>query len=298
MQLIESLVITILLSIVSFGFGGSHVGVATGSAVGSGMIGKKAAISITAMGYVIGLLLGINIDFITGVSRPMCLLFTSSAFMLWSAITGIPISLTHVIASSNAGCFYYTKNFLVPIIKIIELGIWWLIATMLSLFLGFILDVMLRSWIPNNPITKMSITKISSIILCFIVAICIGMNNLAFLSYLTNHQYYLYIIVSSVLGALVLGLQSIRTLGYRIYRARFNNTLTTLIVTVIVALFATTYRVPISISYIVISALLGISLASSPRLIMYGIILKIFIFQLLSILMALVASIGISLIIS
>ena len=298
MQVLENLAMIILLSLISFGFGGSHVGVATGSAVGAGMINKRIAIIISALGYVVGLILGFNLDFITGISRPMCSLLTSSAFMLWSAISGVPISLTYVIASSNAGCFYYTKDILLPLSKIAELSIWWFIATVLSLILSSALNFLFRYWSSNNPMVKMFIMKSSSIILCFIVAFCIGMNNLAFLSYLTNHQYYLYIIIFSVLGALLLGSQSIITLGYKVYRSKFNSALITLITTSVVTLFATVLRIPISVSYIVTSALLGISISSSPRLIMYGIIIRIFIFQLLSIVMALIVGISISLVIS
>ena len=290
------LILCLLVSAVAFGLGSSHVGVATGPAVGSGAMSRKSAIVVSSIGYVVGLALGMNLQFITGISDAVCVLSISSAFMIFSAVTGIPLSLTYVVASSNAGCFFSHSHPLLPILKILELLAWWFIATGLAIALGILFGYLLKFW-TSKPSTKVIVSKLLSITLSFLVAACIGFNNLAYLSYLTEHRYPLYIALASVIGALVFGYSSITIIGHKIYGPRFSNALAALITVVIVTTVATELRVPISISYLTVAALLGASLSTKPRLIMYNVASRLMLVQLLSVPLALAISIGVSMVI-
>ena len=153
---------------------------------------------------------------------------------------------------------------------------------------------MLRHWVFNVPIIKMFIAKLSSLILSFIVAICIGVNSLAYLSYITKYEYHELIIIASFIGALVLGSSSIMTIGHKIYGPRYLNALGALITASMVTIIATLFRVPISVSYITVTSLIGASIGSHLKLIAYGTAIKLLLIQIVSIPLALIAGIMIS----
>jgi len=280
----------VLMALSTFLVSANNLSLIVGPVVGSRLIRPQAAILMTVIGYVAGLVIqgrSMNV-YSVGDSARLVLFAVSLVVFTIGEGSRIPMSITNSLYMSINGIHlvngYLLSNFYVVI------GYWFLTPILIAVF-SYVVYLIIRYYSAANPIRYIAMFKILMIILSFMVAFSFGANNLGLVWALSGPSIGNLLLISAiaVLGAVIGGRRTLGAYG-RMYGFGPLTGASAQLSVFIAMEVATFLAIPMTLTLSVTGALLGLAFAHRFRFInanyVYMIIMGYFASLLLSLSLA------------
>lgn len=290
MMLIYIAVAYVLMALSTFLVSANNLSLIVGPVVGSRLIRPQAAILMTAVGYVAGLVIqgrSMNVYSVNDSARLVLFAVSLVVFTIGEG-SRIPMSITNSLYMSINGIHLVNGGLLGNFYVVV--GYWFLTPILIAAF-SYVVYLIIRYYSAANPIRYIAMFKVLMIVLSFMVAFSFGANNLGLVWALSSPSIGNLLLISAiaVLGAIIGGRRTLGAYG-RMYGFGPLTGASAQLSVFIAMEVATFLAIPMTLTLSVTGALLGLAFAHRFRFInanyVYMIIMGYFASLLLSLSLA------------
>ena len=269
-EILDLLLAFVLVALVS----GNNLSISTGPIIAGRVIGKKAGVLLTILGYASGFLLQGSI-LRSGVGNLMpfgnalvpVIFVISIVVFLIAHQKRVPesLSITFISALIGVGIAYGTLN----VGFVAEILSFWVAAGLISLFMAYLALRATQKILYRDKVWKSIRTvRIILIVLSFLTAFTLGANTIGVVSSVLQPTWYMYamVLLAIILGAVFLSSGELRRIGNEIIPIRYANALVSQAVAAAFVEFATLLSIPLSNTQMLTTTIYGAGLSYKEKM--------------------------------
>jgi len=256
---------------------GNNLSGAVGTAVGARIVSRRLAVIIGICGFTLGLLtLGQNMVrsvhalLPSGASETLGseVLLSIVAVFILGVILRVPLSFTSSMTGLLTGISIahqlpIDRVFLAYIVMV------WILAPIASIAAAFYAMRAISKTAPKDLWSRIKTYKLLIIAAAFLTAYASGTNTLALVVAIGgfNIVQVSVAIFAIIFGSFFLSARQIKRIGSEMYTPRYSSALVTLLISVALILFASTYGIPLSSTQTISATVFGVGISHKDRFI-------------------------------
>ncbi|MFB6470312.1 MAG: inorganic phosphate transporter [Vulcanisaeta sp. AZ3] len=257
----------VLAFVLSFLVSGNNLSANAGAAVGSRSVNYRFALVVAVLGYVLGLWLQgtyMRANVVSGVVAEVAMAVSIVIFLVGEGMR-VPISLTGSLYASLLGASLAFGHLLGNAVFVLG---YWLSLPVLVMAFSYLLYRSL-SVFSRFSFRYVGVYRLLSIVTVFLLSFSFGANNLGLLWALLGFSYrgLLVIIVSSILGALIIGWRTLYRLSSGLFTLGPLTSFTVQLFSFMAMEVGTFYSVPMPVTVTTSFGLVGVGAAHRFRVI-------------------------------
>lgn len=273
MQTLEIILAAALLAAVAL-VAGNNLSACVGTAIGAGILSRRAGIALGIAGYIAGLLLqGSSMIYAVHKLLPSpSALFVTEALSVTVAIFIIghlmkaPLSLTMSLVGLITG-ISVAHHLTVDSAYFSEVAAMWVIAPVLAIVSSYALTKILSRSDTADIWRRVSVFKILLLVMSFLAAYVLGANTVALMVAVAgfNTIDIAVAIIAVIAGCSLLSSRELKRIGHDLFSLRYSNALVTLANSVILVEMATLFGIPLSNTQTLSAGVFGSGLSYRQR---------------------------------
>ncbi len=264
-----------LVGLLALLVGGNNLSAVSGTIIGTGIVQRRAGITIAAIGYLLGLLVeGPKLfrlpQFFLPNETVLEVISTVAATLvvfLMGEIVKVPISLSKALTGAVVGTSLAIGAFAWGGYLELIIG-FWLLTPAIATMLGVILIRLDQRYSSKNTWLKLGILRMGLLIAAFLTAYVLGSNTLGLIAGIPTSLSSIGVWIvagSGIVGAYLLGQGTLRRLTEGMYTLRYPNAFFSQLVGSGAVELASQFGVPLAVTETVSSGIIGSGLGTKMR---------------------------------
>lgn len=253
---------------------GNNLSACVGTAIGAGILSRRAGIALGVAGYIAGLLLqGSSMTYAAHKLLPSSssLLVTEAlsvtvAVFIIGQLMKAPLSLTMSLVGLITG-ISAAHHLPVDSTYFTEVAAMWVVAPVLAISSSYIFTRVLSKSAPANIWRRVSLFKVLLLAISFLAAYVLGANTVALMVSVAgfNTINIVVAIIAIIAGCSLLSSRALKRVGQDLFSLRYSNALVTLANSVILVEMATLFGIPLSNTQTLSAGVFGSGLSYRQR---------------------------------